>query len=255
MSNIERDIPEELTLEVFALASRLYSQASQKYSLSELEQVGMEAQIPPEFIRQAVREIHVRKTQARKRQLAALATLFGLSLAICLWSVATYNALNNAEQKVDAAWAQVENQLQRRADLIPELIAVTQIYATHEHNLIAELNRSRQDYLQAIAPLQRVKAKPSVREASPTAVLVATIAKVDLAVAQFQEYLAKNPQLQSNQAITNLEYKLTGTENRIAVERMRYNQSVQAYNSQVKSFPNFLLALVFGFYPYSFFQT
>lgn len=239
MSNIERDIPEELTLEVFALASRLYSQASQKYSLSELEQVGMEAQIPPEFIRQAVREIHVRKTQARKRQLAALATLFGLSLAICLWSVATYNALNNAEQKVDAAWAQVENQLQRRADLIPNLISVTQNYARQERDLVIELQRSRQYYLQAATSLQKIDA----------------IAKVDLAVAQFQEYLAKDPQLQSNQVVTNLEYELIGTENRIAVERMRYNQSVQAYNSQVKSFPKSLLARIFGFQVRSFFQV
>jgi len=248
MSNLEPKIPEELTLEVFALASRLYSQASQKYSLAELERAGLEAQIPPEFIRQAVREIYKRKIQAQKRQLTAIAALLGLGLAICLWSVATYNTLNDAEQKVDAAWAQVENQFQRRSDLIPNLIAVTQTYTTRDaeggrerdhRNLVAELKRSRQSYLQAATPAQKVNA----------------LSQIDLAVVQFQEYLAKNPQLQSAQAITNLEYELTGTENRIAVERMRYNQAVQAYNRQVKSFPNSLLSPVFGFHVRSFFQA
>lgn len=239
MSNLEPKIPQELTKEVFAHASRLYSQANQEYSLQELEQAGIEAQIPLEFVQQAVREIHHRKIRAQKRKLTIAAIALGLGLTFCLGSVATYNSLNDADQKVDAAWAQVENQLQRRSDLIPKLIALVQTYAQDESNLALQLTNSKQSYLQANTQAQKIAAN----------------AQSDRAIAQFQEYIAKQEQLHSAQATTNLEYELTGTENRISVERMRYNQAVQAYNRQVKSFPTFLLAPVFGFHDRPFFPA
>lgn len=239
MSDPEPKIPQELTKEVFALAARLYSQANQEYSLLELEQAGLEAQIPPEFVQQAVRELRASKIRSQKRQLRIKVVSLGLGIAFCLWSVATYNTLNDADQKVDAAWAQVENQLQRRSDLIPKLIALAQTYAQDDSNLIEQLTNSKQSYLQANTQVQKIAAN----------------AQSDRAIAQFQEYIAKQEPLHLAQATTNLEYELTGTENRISVERMRYNQAVQAYNHQVKSFPTFLLAPVFGFHARPFFPA
>lgn len=74
------------------------------------------------------------------------------------------------------------------------------------------------------------------------------------AIDKFQDYVVRNPQLQSAQMFVNLQYELTGTENRIAVERMRYNHAVQDYNRQVKSFPNSLVSPIFGFHPRPFFK-
>lgn len=119
------------------------------------------------------------------------------------------------------------------------MIALVQTYAQDESSLALQLTNSKQNYLQANTQAQKIAAN----------------AQINSAIAQFEKYLAQRPQLQALQLITNLEYELTGTENRIAVERMRYNQAVQAYNQQVKSFPNFLLASVFGFHTRPFFQT
>ena len=99
--------------------------------------------------------------------------------------------------------------------------------------------QSRQAYLQALTPAQKA----------------AAIAKIDQAIARFHQYAATNPQLQSSQLYINLQYEMAGTENRLAVERMRYNQAVQAYNQQVQAFPTSLLAKAWGFHQQSFFQA
>lgn len=239
MSNLEPKIPEELTPEVFALASRFYAQKSQEYSLKELEQAGIEAQIPPEFIRQAVQELQIQEIKTRKRSQKLKIFSIGLALVISSWSIWTYNTLNDAEQKVDSAWAQVENQFQRRSDLIPNLVSVTQAHAQHERELVTQLTQSQQNYLQASTPAQKIAANIQMGKA----------------ISQFQQYIVQNPQLSAAQAFTNLQYELAGTENRIAVERMRYNQAVQAYNRQVKLFPTSLISPVFGFRPRTFFQA
>ena len=133
----------------------------------------------------------------------------------------------------------MENQLQRRADLIPNLVSVTQAYAKQEKELVALLVRSRQAYLEATTPNQKA----------------ATTVQINQAIDRFRDYAATNPQLQSSQLFTNLQYELTGTENRLAVERMRYNQAVQAYNQKVQSLPNSLVANTFGFEKQEFFQA
>ncbi len=166
-------------------------------------------------------------------------TLASVGVAIALWGIWTYNTLSNAAQEVDAAWAQVENQFQRRSDLIPNLVSVTQAYAQHERDLATLLIHSRQVYLQANTQSEKV----------------AAMTEVSLAIERFRNYAAKNPQLQSSQAFINLQYELAGTENRIAVERMRYNHAVGNYNQTVRLFPNSLLSRVFGFSPKPFFQA
>jgi len=98
--------------------------------------------------------------------------------------------------------------------------------------------KSREAYLQAVTPNEKT----------------AAIVKVNQSIKRFGDYAAVNPQLQSSQLFINLQYEIAGTENRIAVERMRYNKAVQSYNQQIQQFPNSVLAQAFGFKSKSFFQ-
>ena len=194
-------------------------------------EAGTEVYIPPEFIQQAIREIQARQKRARKASQLLFKFSAGMLAAIALWSGWTYNSLSNTESIADLAWAQVENQLQRRADLIPKLIQITEAYAQQEQELVSLLVESRQTYLQASTSEDKLQSLQSLNRA----------------IASFWNYAATNPQLRSSQLYNNLQYELTGTENRIAVERMRYNQAVKTYNQKIQQFPNFIAAHIFGF--------
>jgi LemA protein len=246
MNNPEVRIPEDIATEVLTLASRYYASSTQSYSVSELVQAGSEVQIPVEFIEQAIREIQAQRERQQEQQKRArfmrqrlLKMGVGFMAVSVFWSIWTYNSLSHRASNVEAAWAQVENQLQRRADLIPNLVGVTQAYAKQEQELISLLLQSREAYLQAVTPNEKV----------------AAIAKVNQAIKRFGEYTVANPQIQSSQLFINLQYEMAGTENRIAVERMRYNKAVQSYNQQIQQFPNLVLAKAFGFKNKFFFQT
>ena len=246
MNNPEVRIPEDIATEVLTLASRYYAGSTQGYSVSELMQAGSEVQIPAEFIEQAIREIQAERKQQQEQKKRSrlmrqrlLKMGAGFMAVSVFWSIWTYNSLSNKASNVDAAWAQVENQLQRRADLIPNLVSVTQAYAKQEQELISLLVQSREAYLQAVTPNEKAVA----------------IAKVNQSIKRFGDYAAANPQLQSSQLFINLQYEIAGTENRIAVERMRYNKAVQSYNQQIQQFPNLVLARAFGFKSRSLFQT
>jgi LemA protein len=246
MNNPEVRIPEDIATEVLTLASRYYANQTQSYSVSELVQAGSEVQIPAEFIEQAIREIQAQREQQQEQQKRAykqrqmlLKIGAGIVAVSALWSIWTYNFLSGEASNVEAAWAQVENQLQRRADLIPNLVSVTQAYAKHEQELVSLLVKSREAYWQAVTPNEKA----------------AAIANVNQAIERFGDYAAANPQLKSSQLFINLQYEIAGTENRIAVERMRYNNAVQSYNQQIQQFPNSVLANTFGFKSKSFFHT
>ncbi|HEY9651851.1 MAG TPA: LemA family protein, partial [Coleofasciculaceae cyanobacterium] len=174
------------------------------------------------------------KQRSQKMRQMLLKVGAGIVVVSILWSIWTYNVLSHRALQVEAAWRQVENQLQRRADLIPNLVSVTQAYAQHEQKLLSLLVKSREAYLQADTPEEKT----------------AAIADVNYAIARFRDYAAVHPQLQSSQLFINLQYEMAGTENRIAVERMRYNQAVQDYNQQIQQVPNSVLAPVFGFHKY-----
>ncbi|HEY9834725.1 MAG TPA: LemA family protein [Stenomitos sp.] len=246
MNNPEVRIPEDIATEVLTLASRYYAGSTQGYSVSELVQASSEVQIPAEFIEQAIREIQTQREQQQEQEKRSrlmrqrlLKMGAGFMAVSVFWGIWTYNSLSNQASNVEAAWAQVENQLQRRADLIPNLVSVTQAYAKQEQELVSLLVQSREAYLQAVTPHEKV----------------AAIAKVNQAIKRFGEYTTANPQIQSSQLFINLQYEIAGTENRIAVERMRYNNAVQSYNQQIQQIPNGILAKAFGFKSQSFFQT
>lgn len=246
MKNDNLSIPEDMATEVLELASRYYAETENGYSLSELQQAGSDVQIPPELIEKAIEAVQEKRrfeaaqqaqTQQQQKKLKMVAA--GLTMAIALWGISAYNSLSGSQQTVEAKWAQVENQLQRRADLIPSLVTVAKMQTAAEKEIVATLVRSRENYLQARDFSQKETA----------------IGEINAAIGQFNQYAATNIELKSSQAFQNLSYELAGTENRIAVERMRYNQAVQAYNQKVKAFPNSLIAGLTGFKPQPFFAA
>ncbi len=246
MSNQEIRIPSELAPKVLELASRYYAQQENSYANSQLVEAATEAGIPPECIEQAIRDIRDQQQQkieqekkVRKRQQKWLKISAALLAALALWNVWIYNSLSRAALKTEAAWAQVENQLQRRADLIPNLVNITQAHAQQEKELISLLIKSRQTYLNAVTSEEKAVA----------------IVEVNRAIEDFRDYATTNAELQSSQLFVNLQYELTGTENRLAVERMRYNRTVEDYNQKIQRFPNFLLAKALGFNKQSFFEA
>src|ERR1700756_4388296 len=144
-----------------------------------------------------------------------------------------YNRMVAMREQIEAAWAQVENQLQRRNDLIPNLVEVTRGYATHERTVFDNIADARARLLAGGSRDDKI--------AGPTEMTSARGRL--LAIAE------RYPELKANQQFARLSDELAGTENRIAVERMRYNDVVREYNAYVKSFPTALYASALGFKP------
>ena len=151
----------------------------------------------------------------------------------------SYNKFVSQEEAIKAQWAQVENQLQRRNDLIPNLVETVKGYAAHEQGVFKEIADSRSRLLAAKSPEETIAAANQ-----QTAALGRLLA------------IAENyPNLKANEQFNRLMDELAGTENRIAVERMRYNQRVQEYNTGRRQFPANVTAKMFGFKEYPFFQA
>src|SRR3954451_1882383 len=154
-------------------------------------------------------------------------------------SSCSYNTFTTQEEAIKAQWAQVQNQIQRRNDLIPNLVETVKGYATHEESVFKEIADSRSRLLAAKTPEETIAA--SNQQSSALGRLLA---------------IAENyPNLKANEQFNRLMDELSGTENRIAVERMRYNEKVQAYNTSRRQFPANLTAKLFGFKEYPLFQA
>lgn len=238
MNPNKQNIPASEAPAIFELASQYASADLERYSMAELKAAAAEAGIPAEYIPQAIAEIQAKNTkkQIKKQNIRQWTRKWLLISSIAIigsigWSIATYNAITNQKIQVEAAWAQVENQRQRRADLIPQLVKVTQTYTTHESILVAALIEARQAYLEA----RNLEQQQDATE------------KIDQAINQFQTYALNHSTLKSSQLFINLQYEITGTENRLAVERMRYNQAVQSFQQQLQGFPNAVIAKLSGF--------
>lgn len=239
--NSNSAIPKDMVPSVLEKASRLYQQQNADYSLAELMAAGSEVSLPPELIQQAYQELQQEKEAAisnklrQHRQLQVGGAIAATSILITgLWTAGVYNSLNAAKTTVEGKWAQVENQMQRRADLIPQITQVAQSYVTREESIMAELNAARDSFLNAATAEEQSAANEEMKSA----------------IAQFQAFAANSQQLQSSELFINLQYEIAGTENRIATERMRYNQAVEAYNQSAQSFPTAAVAGLLGFEPY-----
>src|SRR5581483_2157859 len=171
-----------------------------------------------------------------------LVVLGVIALVIIAIAGGSYNHLVRLQQAVDTQWAQVQNVYQRRADLVPNLVATVSGAANFEKSTLTEVTAAR-------ASVGQVKLNPS---SAPTD--AAKLAEFDRAQGQLSSALSRllvvserYPDLKATQNFQDLQAQLEGTENRISVERRNFNQAVQAYNTAIKSFPAVFYAGVFGF--------
>jgi LemA protein len=177
------------------------------------------------------------KTMTTTRRRAAQLVLLGL-IALPL-SGCSYNKFVGQEEAVKAQWAQVQNQLQRRNDLIPNLVETVKGYASHEEGVFKDIADSRSRLLNAKTPDETIAAANA-----QTGALGRLLAVVE-----------NYPNLKANEQFNGLMDELSGTENRIAVERMRYNERVQEYNTSRRQFPGNITAKLFSFKDYPFFEA
>jgi len=161
--------------------------------------------------------------------IAAIAAVVVLVMGVMF----SYNGMKEADLRVAAAYGQVENQMQRRADLIPNLVETVKGYTKYEQQTIKELAQARA----ALAGAQT----PEAKDAANTQ-LSGALSRL-LAVAE------SNPELKANQQYLELMRELSGSENRIAVARRDYNAAILVYNTKTQTFPGAMLAGMFGFQP------
>ena len=171
--------------------------------------------------------------------------LFALFAVVSLSSLTScnYNSLVEKEQTVDQAWAQVENQYQRRADLIPNLVNTVKGYAQHESSTLESVTHARAGLTKAYDAAQGTEASPENIEQYQQAQSNLKGA-LDIYVNAVKEAY---PDLKANTNFMDLQTQLEGTENRISTERMRYTEAVKDYNTSIKKFPTNIYAGWFGF--------
>ena len=166
-----------------------------------------------------------------KVALVILAILLVIGLLVGSAFVSRRNQMAVKREAVNAAWSQVDVVLQRRADLIPNLVETVKGYAAQEQAVFGEIARARSALLNAKTPADKIAANQ----------------QLDSALGRLLVVVENYPQLKSNENFLRLQDELAGTENRIAVERRRYNETLQDYNTYISLFPNNLIASMSGF--------
>jgi LemA protein len=171
--------------------------------------------------------------EGNMRALYGWLVILGVVVISLIYGVTAYNGMVSLKESIPAAWAQVENVLQRRNDLIPNLVNTVKGYAAHEKSIFEDVARARAALSGARTLGEKVEANNQMSGALSRLLAIA------------ENY----PNLKADQSFLRLQDELAGTENRIAVERMRYNEMVRAYNTRVQTFPTSLIARMAGFPP------
>ncbi len=177
--------------------------------------------------------------RGQKTLLTVVVVVVVLILIPFMYVKSTYNSLVKMDEQVKAAWAQVENQLQRRYDLIPNYVETVKGYAKHEKEVFIKVTEARSKVAGATSIPEKIKANNE---------LSAALSRLLVVVERY-------PELKANENFIRLQDELAGTENRIAVERRRFNEAVRAYNTKLRSFPTNIIASMFGFKQATFFQV
>ncbi len=167
------------------------------------------------------------------------AVIIGVVVLLGFYMVGKYNTFVKQNEAVNTQWAQVESQYQRRFDLIPNLVSSVQGVMKQEQTVFGDLAEARTRYSGATTPDQKATAA----------------GQVETSLGRLIAVMENYPQLQSSGNVRDLMAELSGTENRVAVERMRYNEVVRDYNVMVKTFPNSFVAGMFGFGPRAMFEA
>jgi LemA protein len=171
--------------------------------------------------------------------LIVLAVIVVVVIAASSFFAGNYNKFVKMDVGIKASWSQVENQLQRRYDLIPNLVETVKGYAQQEKDVLVQVTNARS----------------KVGGAGTVPHKIAANNELSGALSRLMVVVERYPDLKSNQNFMKLQDELAGTENRIAVERMRYNETVKLYNETIRSFPANILAGMYGFKEAAFFEA
>lgn len=166
--------------------------------------------------------------------------ILGIVAVVVIWVVSSYNGLVNSEVNVDKSWANVETSYQRRADLIPNLVSTVKGYAAHESETLEAVTAAR-------AKATAMTIDPATATPEQMEAWMAAQGDVTSALGRLLAISESYPDLKASENFKALQQQLEGTENRISVERTRYNEAVQAYNIKIRRFPSNIIASLFGF--------
>lgn len=175
----------------------------------------------------------------KKTGLVVVLVILALVFVGGSWFVKTGNSFVRGEESVNVQWAEVQNQLQRRYDLIPNMVETVKGYAAHEEGVFTAIAEAR-------AKLGGARTVDETQEA---------VNQMEGALSRLLLVIENYPQLKADESFNNLMYELSGTENRIAVARQRYNDAVQSYNVMIKLFPNSIVANIKGAQPKQMFEA
>ncbi|MBD3203677.1 LemA family protein [Candidatus Woesearchaeota archaeon] len=168
-----------------------------------------------------------------------LAVIIGIILILALWIGGTYNSLVGLEENVNNAWGKVESAYQRRADLIPNLVATVKAYSDYEGEVLTDITQARASINNADTPEELAQADQQLNSALSRLLVV----------------VENYPNLKANENYMDLQVQLEGTENRIKVERDLYNEAVRAYNTKIRRVPTNMIAGMLGFSQKEYFEA
>jgi LemA protein len=175
----------------------------------------------------------------------------GVLVVLALWGVGAYNGLVGAEQEVEEAWAQVQNVYQRRADLIPNLVSTVKGSAAFERETLTDVVQARAQ----VGQLSTQATEQILNDPQKFQQYQQAQDGLSSALSRLLVVVERYPELRSTEAFQNLMVQLEGSENRIAVERRRFNEVARGYNTRLKRFPTNLFANLFGFEPRPYFAA
>jgi LemA protein len=168
--------------------------------------------------------------------------------AIAIWLISSYNGMVKMDEEVSSAWSNVENQYQRRADLIPNLVNVVKGYASHEKETFEAVVSARSKATQVTVDPENLTPEKLQEYQKAQGEVGATLGRL-LAITE------SYPELKANENFKELQAQLEGTENRISVERRNFNEIARTYNSAIRSFPRSIIAGMFGFEKRPYFEA
>ena len=171
-----------------------------------------------------------------------------VAVLVLLWGVSKYNGLVGSQEQVNTAWAQVENNYQRRADLIPNLVNVVKGYAGHERETLEGVIQARSRATSTTIDANNMDEAALARFQQSQDALSSALSRLMVVVEKY-------PELKANEQFQTLMAQLEGTENRIATARRDFNEVAKTYNLEVRSFPNSLIAGITGFRPRPYFTA
>lgn len=183
-----------------------------------------------------------------KKLIITLSIIAGVLLLVVIPMISMYNGLVSKDEKAAESWAQVQNVYQRRADLVPQLVATVKGAADFEKSPLNEV-------IQARAPATSIKVDPSNATPEQLKAFQAAQDQLSSSLSRLMVTLERYPELKANQNFLTLQAQLDGTENRIAVERKKFNEAVQDYNKSIRTFPRNIVAGMFGFEKRTYFEA